>query len=50
MAVKAVLFDMDGVLTDTEPVICAAAIAGLREYGVEAKPDDFIPFVGTISP
>ncbi len=44
---KAVIFDMDGVLTDSEPVINAAAIAGLREFGVNSCPDDFIPFVGT---
>lgn len=43
---KAVIFDMDGVLTDSEPVINAAAIAGLREFGVESRPEDFIPFVG----
>lgn len=43
----AVIFDMDGVLTDSEPVINAAAIAGLAEYGVHAVPDDFIPFIGT---
>ena len=41
-----VLFDMDGVLVDSEPVILAAAIAGLKEYGVYAKPEDFIPFIG----
>lgn len=41
-----VLFDMDGVLTDSEPVINAAAIMGLKEFGVDAKPDDFLPFVG----
>lgn len=44
--IKYVIFDMDGVLTDSEPVINAAAIAGLREFGVEAKPADFEPFVG----
>jgi len=43
---KAVIFDMDGVLVDSEPVILAAAIAGLAEYGVAAHPDDFKPFVG----
>ncbi|MDA3799592.1 MAG: HAD-IA family hydrolase [Kiritimatiellae bacterium] len=43
---KAILFDMDGVLTDTEPVILEAAIRGLKTYGVNAKPEDFIPFVG----
>jgi HAD superfamily hydrolase (TIGR01509 family) len=43
---RAVIFDMDGVLTDSEPVINAAAIAGLREYGIDPKPEDFAPFVG----
>lgn len=42
-----VLFDMDGVLVDSEPVINAAAIAGLAEYGVLSVPEDFIPFIGT---
>ena len=42
----AILFDMDGVLVDSEPVINAAAIAGLAEFGVQAVPDDFLPFVG----
>mgnify|MGYP001312234965 CR=1 FL=1 len=41
-----VLFDMDGVLVDSEPVILAAAIAGLKEYGVSAKSEDFVPFIG----
>lgn len=44
---KAVIFDMDGVLTDSEPLICAAAMAMLKEKGVTATPDDFKPFVGT---
>ncbi|MBC7959222.1 MAG: HAD-IA family hydrolase, partial [Vallitaleaceae bacterium] len=42
-----ILFDMDGVLVDSEPVINEAALRGLAEYGVHAKPEDFIPFVGT---
>jgi len=33
-----VLFDMDGVLVDSEPVINKAAILGLAEYGVKAVP------------
>jgi HAD superfamily hydrolase (TIGR01509 family) len=41
-----VIFDMDGVLVDSEPVILAAAMAGLAEYGVAAQPEDFKPFVG----
>jgi flagellar motility protein MotE (MotC chaperone) len=44
---KAIIFDMDGVLTDSEPVILEAAIIGLREYGIDPQPDDSIPFVGT---
>lgn len=30
---KAVIFDMDGVLTDSEPLINAAAVAMFRERG-----------------
>lgn len=41
-----VIFDMDGCLVDTEPVINRAAILGLKEWGIDAKPDDFIPFIG----
>jgi beta-phosphoglucomutase len=46
MARLAILFDMDGVLVDTEPVINKAAIIGLKEFGVTAQPDDFTPFIG----
>ena len=41
-----IIFDNDGVLVDSEPVINAAAIRGLEEYGVKARPEDFLPFVG----
>jgi beta-phosphoglucomutase-like phosphatase (HAD superfamily) len=44
--IRAVIFDLDGVLTDSEPVINAAAIAGLREYGIDPRPEDFHPFAG----
>ena len=44
---KAVIFDMDGVLTDSEPLINLAAVAMFREEGVTVQPDDFLPFVGT---
>lgn len=43
---RAVIFDMDGVLVDSEPVILAAAMAGLAEFGVQAQAEDFKPFVG----
>jgi len=44
---RAVIFDMDGVLTDSEPLICAAAMAMFREQGVIVQAEDFHPFVGT---
>jgi HAD superfamily hydrolase (TIGR01509 family) len=45
--VTAVIFDMDGVLTDSEPLINEAAVSMFREKGHAVHPDDFIPFVGT---
>ncbi len=44
--IRAVIFDMDGVLTDSEPLICAAATAMFGERGVTVRPEDFQPFVG----
>lgn len=38
---------MDGVLADSEPFICEAAIRMFAEHGVSAQPEDFIPWVGT---
>lgn len=43
----AVVFDMDGVLTDSEPLINAAAVAMFREQGLAVQPEDFLPFIGT---
>jgi len=43
---RAVIFDMDGVLANSEPLINAAAIAMFREKGLVVQPDDFLPFVG----
>ena len=44
--IQAVLFDMDGVLVDSERQICLAAIQMFKESGVTVQPDDFLPFVG----
>jgi len=44
--IQAVLFDMDGVLVDTERQICLAAIQMFKELGVAVQPEDFLPFVG----
>lgn len=43
---KAVVFDMDGVLVDSEPFICEAAVKMFAEHGLVVEPDDFLPFVG----
>lgn len=45
--IRAVIFDMDGVLTDSEPLINAAAVAMFQEKGLRVQPEDFLPFVGT---
>jgi HAD superfamily hydrolase (TIGR01509 family) len=45
-SVHAVIFDMDGVLTDSEPLISAAAVAMFREQDLAVTPEDFHPFVG----
>lgn len=45
-SIQAAIFDMDGVLTDSEPIINAAALAMFKEKGLAVRPDDFLPFVG----
>jgi HAD superfamily hydrolase (TIGR01509 family) len=44
--IKGVLFDMDGVLVDSESYICKAAIMMFNELGISVLPKDFEPFVG----
>lgn len=44
--IRAVIFDMDGVLADSEPLINEAAIAMFAERGLTVQPADFLPFVG----
>ena len=46
MPIRAILFDMDGVLVDSEPVITKAARLALTEYGIPAQDADFHPFTG----
>jgi beta-phosphoglucomutase len=45
--IRGVLFDMDGVLVDSEKFICKAAMMMFSESGLTVKPEDFEPFVGT---
>lgn len=44
--IKAVLFDMDGVLVESEKYINQAGVEMFREKGFEVDPDDFLPFTG----
>ena len=44
--IRGVLFDMDGVLVDSESFICKAAIMMFSEIGIIVSPEDFQPFVG----
>jgi len=45
--VRAVLFDMDGVLVDSEAFIAEAAAAMLAErYGLRVQRSDFEPYIG----
>jgi len=44
--IRAVLFDMDGVLVDSESLICKAAIIMFSDLGTKVKEGDFHPFIG----
>ena len=46
MAWKAVLFDMDGVLIDSEEYMAKTGVRALKKYGINAKESDFAEFVG----
>ena len=47
LKIHAVIFDMDGVLVDSELLINRAAVAMFKERGLTVRPADFLPFVGT---
>lgn len=46
MDYKAVLFDMDGVLIESEQLMRSSAIQALADYGVHARDEDFLEFTG----
>ena len=46
MNYKAILFDMDGVLIESEYLMRASAIKALADYGIQAKHEDFREFTG----
>jgi HAD superfamily hydrolase (TIGR01509 family) len=45
--IAGVIFDMDGVLVESEPFIAEAAVQMFAEKGVAVRPEDFRPFIGT---
>lgn len=45
--VSAVLFDMDGVLCNSEELSRLAAVDVFAEMGVQVTVEDFVPFMGT---
>ena len=45
--IKGIIFDMDGVLVDSEAVMANASVMGMADYKIYAKPEDFVPFFGT---
>ena len=44
--IEAVLFDMDGVLLDSEEYICRAGVEMFKEKGYDVAPEDFVEFTG----
>jgi HAD superfamily hydrolase (TIGR01509 family) len=42
-----IIFDMDGVIVDSEPFIIKAATQMFAELGLKITPEDFHPFTGT---
>lgn len=44
--IKNIIFDMDGVLVDSENAIRTACIKMFQNLGVTAKQEDFVPFTG----
>ena len=47
MPLSGIIFDMDGVLCDSEPFIASAAVEMFRQtYGLTVTREDFAPFVG----
>lgn len=44
---KAVIFDMDGVLVDSEPLHARANVLALREFGLDMPYEYYLSFAGT---
>lgn len=46
MKYKAILFDMDGVLIESEYLMRSSAIQALADFGIQAHHEDFFEFTG----
>lgn len=44
--IKNIIFDMDGVLVDSENAIRTACVRMFKNRGINAAPEDFLPFTG----
>lgn len=44
---KAIIFDMDGVIIDSEPLHAKAAILALKKYNIDISPDYLQQFIGS---
>lgn len=47
---KAIIFDMDGVIVDSEPLHFAADLLTAADYGAGVTEDDLVAYVGTTGP
>ncbi len=48
MITWAIVFDVDGVIADTEALNARASVRAFADlYGVTVRPEDFYPFIGT---
>ena len=46
MTDRAALFDLDGTLTDTVPLIAEQVSRTMKEFGLPCEPGDVVPFIG----
>lgn len=43
---RAILFDLDGTLADTVPIISTTIAAAMNRHGISTEPDDVLPLIG----